>query len=76
MASMGKIGYWKKLYKQPLFVLYGFLAAICVYIVCTLIELARIYILEKNYMKLVYKAEPKINKAINKIMNPIYNKLQ
>lgn len=73
---------WEKLVigrnyiNSPYLFLYGFLAAICVYIICTLIELARIYILEKNYMKLVYKAEPKINKAINKIMNPIYNKLQ
>lgn len=60
----------------PYFIIYSIAICLAIYIVCTLIELARIYILEKNYMKLVYKAEPKINKAINKIMNPIYNKLQ
>lgn len=47
-----------------------------VYVVCTLVELLRIYILENNYMRLVYKSESKINKAVNKILAPIYRMMQ
>lgn len=48
---------------------YSIIAVATVYIVCTIIELLRIYILEKNYMKVVEKIEFKINNFINEIMN-------
>lgn len=66
----------KALKDSPYFIPYSIAACVAVYIVATLVELARIYILEKNYMKLVYRAEPKIKSAIGKIMNPIYKVLQ
>lgn len=52
--------------------------AVClgVYAACTIIELARIYLLEKNYMKLVYKAEPKINRVLHKLVDSVYEKIR
>lgn len=52
--------------------------AVClgVYAACTIVELARIYLLEKNYMKLVYKAEPKINRVLHKLVDSVYEKIR
>ncbi len=62
--------------ESPYLIPYSVAVCVAVYIVCTLIELARIYLLEKNYMKLIYKAEPKINEAVGRVLNPIYKKLK
>lgn len=46
---------------------YSLLAIFTVYIICTLIELIRINLLEKNYMKLINRFIPFINFKINKL---------
>lgn len=51
------------------FIPYSILAIISVYITCTIIELFRIFVIEKYYMKLVNKLEPKIDLFIKKIHN-------
>ncbi|MGN0549534.1 MAG: acyltransferase family protein [Acutalibacteraceae bacterium] len=66
----------KDLQNSPYLIPYSIAACLGVYAVFTLIELARIYILEKNYMKLIYKAEPKIIGAVKKILAPLYRALQ
>lgn len=55
---------------------YSIAVCIGVYAVFTMIELARIYILEKNYMKLIYKAEPKIIVVVKNFLTPIYRVFQ
>lgn len=55
---------------------YTIAACLGVYAACTVIELARIYLLEKNYMKLVYKAEPKINRALHRLADSVYEKIR
>lgn len=58
------------------FIPYSIGVCLAVYAACTLVELLRIYILEKNYMKLVYRSEAKLNKAVNKVLAPIYKIMQ
>lgn len=52
--------------KSPYFIIYSLIVCLIVYIVCTLIELIRINLLEKNYMKIIFKIEPFINKVLEK----------
>lgn len=61
-----------KLQDSPYLILYSVAVCVGIYAVCTILELARIYLLEKNYMKLVYRVEPQINRVIGKILSPIY----
>lgn len=61
---------------SPYFLLYMLGSCAVVYAVCTLIELARIYILEKHYIKLINKAEPRLKAAFERLMAPIYKILQ
>ena len=49
------------------FIPYSILAIISVYATCTIIELLRIFLIEKYYMKLINKLEPKINSFMQKI---------
>lgn len=68
---------WKKIFDISDYsnllslLLYSIITIAIVYIVCTLIELARINLLEKYYMKLVYKLEPKIRKINNRMLKRI-----
>ncbi len=68
----GKLVNAGSLKDSPYLILYSVTACVGVYAACTILELARIYLLEKNYMKLIYKAEPQINGVIEKILSPIY----
>lgn len=68
----GKLMNADRLKDSPHLILYSIATCVGVYVACTILELARIYLLEKNYMKLIYKAEPQINRSIGKILSPIY----
>ena len=48
---------------------YSIFAIFLVFVVCTMIELIRIYLIEKNYMKLVNKLSPIIESKIEKIFD-------
>lgn len=48
---------------------YSILVCFIIFICCILIELIRIYIIEKQYMKVIYKIEPKINKLMDRIID-------
>lgn len=48
---------------------YSIGACIAVFTICIIIELLRIYTVEKVYMKIVYKIESKINNILDKFMN-------
>lgn len=61
---------------SPYFLFYMLGICALIYIACTLIELARIYILEKHYSKLLRKAEPRLKELFEKLMMPIYKILQ
>ncbi len=64
-------------FKESLYLIpYSVVVCAAIYVSCTVIELARIYLLEKNYMKLIYKAEPKINGAVGRILNSICKKIK
>ena len=66
---------WKKMLNGPalfnhiVLIPYSILVVVLVYSICTMIELLRIYLLEKKYMKIIEKIEIKIKGAINKIMD-------
>ena len=66
---------WKKLLPSTslidsvCFIPYSILVVLTVYIICTIIEWLRIYLIEKYYMKLVNKYEPKIDSIIQRIYN-------
>ncbi len=73
---------WKTLVKgdsfkeSPYLIPYSVAVCVAIYIVCSLIELARIYLLEKNYMKLIYKAEPKLNRVLHKAVDSVCQKIR
>lgn len=48
---------------------YLILIVIIVFVVCSIIELIRMYVIEKRYIKLIYILEKKLNKLIDKFFN-------
>lgn len=65
-----------RLQNTAYFVPYAIAVCLAVYMACTLVELVRIYILEKNYMKLVCRVEPKINTLAGRLTDSIYKKVK
>ncbi len=73
---------WGTLFKTAtysdtlLLIPYSLLVIIIVFVVCSVIELIRIYVFEKQYMKLVTKITNKLDKKLEKLDNSsIYEKL-
>lgn len=66
---------WKKIFviskwfNTDYFIIYSILITIIIFVVCSIIELLRIYILEKNYTKLLDKISNKLDSIKNKIVN-------
>lgn len=66
---------WQTIFKQAeysntlMIIPYSIIVIAIVFIVCSIIELLRIYILEKRYMSLIEKLSKIIDKLINKICN-------
>ena len=48
--------------------LYVLISVLVIYIACTLIDLLRIYTVERLWMKLVAKAAPPLNAALERLM--------
>lgn len=65
---------WEKVFKgpqminSPYLILYGTAAALIVFCVCIVIDLARIYSVEKVFIKAVDKCEPAIKAFLSKFM--------
>ncbi|MCO4635032.1 hypothetical protein Si037_01640 [Streptococcus infantarius subsp. infantarius] len=68
---------WENLFKNASFarsdylILYSILVIILVYIVCTLIELMRIYLIEKRYMPWLTRISEKLENKLKKLQDSI-----
>lgn len=72
---------WKTLFNNTFYsdsnmlILYSIGVTLLVYITCTIMELGRIYLLEKNYMTLVNRFSNKLENILRFCQNFIFEKL-
>lgn len=72
---------WKTLFNNALYsdsnmlILYSIGVTLLVYITCTIMELGRIYLLERNYMTLVNRFSNKLENKLRFCQNFIFEKL-
>ncbi|WP_024344739.1 acyltransferase [Streptococcus equinus] len=72
---------WQTLFKNAsyaysdMLILYSMLVIITVYLTCTVIELIRIYLIEKKYMSWVNNVSVKIEEKINNLIEVVCNRL-